>query len=202
MTHYYTDNRDLPSCKSEFTYYFDNEVFHFTTDNGVFSKGGVDYGSYLLIKNIYKLSLGKRILDLGCGYGPIGIILGRFHPDAAIDMVDVNSRAVDLSVLNCQLNKVFNQVSLCEDILSLENTFDSIVFNPPIRAGKTVIYDLYHRAYEKLSPLGSLYIVVQKKQGALSHIKELESVFAKVSVLDKDGGYFIIQAIKTGLLHI
>ena len=81
MNHYYTDNRDLDSKRKQFEYYFDNEVFRFTTDNGVFSKDNVDYGSYILIKTIYKNDLGRSLLDLGSGYGPIGIILKRFNPE-------------------------------------------------------------------------------------------------------------------------
>ena len=101
MSHYYTDNNNLPSNRKIFDYYFDNEVFSFTTDNGVFSKDNVDYGSYVLLKTIYRLDLGKSLLDLGSGYGPIGIILKRFNPNVDIEMVDVNSRATELAKINC-----------------------------------------------------------------------------------------------------
>ncbi|MBR5754326.1 MAG: methyltransferase, partial [Erysipelotrichaceae bacterium] len=94
MNHYYTDNKDLHSERKEFTYYFDNEVFRFTTDNGVFSKEGVDYGSYILIRTVYKRDLGSSLLDLGSGYGPIGIVLKRFQPQLQVEMAEVNSRAV------------------------------------------------------------------------------------------------------------
>ncbi|MBR3252317.1 MAG: methyltransferase, partial [Erysipelotrichaceae bacterium] len=117
MTHYYTDNKDLSSDQKEFAYYFDNEVFRFTTDNGVFSKKSVDYGSYILVKSIYKKDLGSTLLDLGSGYGPIGIILKRFNPDLEVEMVDVNSRAVKLCELNNSNNATDIKVHLCDDIL-------------------------------------------------------------------------------------
>lgn len=193
MTHYYTDNSNLASNKREFDYYFDNEVFRFTTDNGVFSKGNVDYGSYILIKTIYKRSLGTSLLDLGSGYGPIGIIIKRFNPNVDIEMVDVNSRATELAELNCKNNKTDIKVHLCEDILELNHNFDTITLNPPIRAGKKVIYDLYDKSKEKLNDDGHLYIVIRKAQGANSSIKKLETLFNQVVVINKDGGYYIID---------
>ena len=193
MTHYYTDNSNLVSNKKEFDYYFDNEVFRFTTDNGVFSKGNVDYGSYILIKTIYKRNLGKSFLDLGSGYGPIGIIIKHFNPDVDVEMVDVNSRATELAVLNCNNNKTDIKVHLCENILELDHNFDTISLNPPIRAGKKVIYDLYDKSKEKLTDKGHLYIVIRKAQGAGSSISKLETLFNNVVVINKDGGYYVID---------
>ena len=194
MNHYYTDNKDLNSERKEFEYYFDNEVFRFTTDNGVFSKDNVDYGSYILIKTIYKNELGKSLLDLGSGYGPIGIILKRFNPDLDVEMVDVNSRAVELASLNCKNNETDIKVHLCEDILELENQFDTIVLNPPIRAGKAVIYSLYEKAKQKLNENGHLYIVIRKAQGAMSSKKKLETLFDKVELINRDSGYLVFDS--------
>ena len=194
MNHYYTDNKDLASNRREFTYYFDNEVFRFTTDNGVFSKNQIDYGSYLLIKSIYKLNLGSDILDLGSGYGPIGIILKHFHNNANVEMVDVNSRALELAGINCRNNKVDIKIHLCEDILTLDHKFDSIILNPPVRAGKQIIYSLYEKSRLMLKDDGHLYIVIQKKQGANSSIDKLETLFTKVDVINKDGGYLVIDS--------
>ena len=194
MAHYYTDNKNLSSNRKQFDYYFGNEYFCFTTDNGVFSKRSVDYGSYVLIKNVYKLDLGNYALDLGCGYGPVGIIVKRFNPELNVEMVDVNSRAIELARLNCSNNKVNIEAYLCDDILTLNNNYDSIILNPPIRAGKKVIYSLYEKAKDKLNKNGSLYIVIQKKQGAASSIDKLETLFKEVVVLDKDSGYLVIKA--------
>jgi len=196
MSHYYTDNKDLASKKKDFTYYFDNEVFRFTTDIGTFSKDNVDFGSYLLIKNVYKRDLGKEVLDLGCGWGPVGIILKRFNPSLNLSLVDVNSRAILLAKENASNNKTDLNTYLCDDILSLNKDFDAVILNPPIRAGKKVIYELYSKSQRVLKENGSLYIVIQRKQGADSSITELKTHFKNVSVLDKDSGYYVIQAIK------
>ena len=193
MPHYYTDNNNLPSNKREFDYYFDNESFRFTTDNGVFSKKSIDYGSYILIKTIYKLDLGSSLLDLGSGYGPIGIILKRFNPNVEIEMVDVNSRATKLAEINCISNKTDIKVHLCENILELDNNFDTITLNPPIRAGKKVIYDLYEKSKDKLNDNGHLYIVIRKAQGANSSISKLETLFNNVRLINKDSGYVVID---------
>lgn len=196
MSHYYTDNSQLASNPRSFDYYFDNEKFIFTTDNGVFCKENVDYGSYLLIKNTFRQALGNRLLDLGCGWGPVGIIIKRFNPDIEVTAVDVNSRAVQLTNLNAVQNKTLIKACLCTDILTLNLLFDSIFLNPPIRAGKVVIYDLYDKAYHTLRENGSLYIVIQKKQGASSSVNKLSELFKTVTVLDREGGYWVIQAIK------
>lgn len=196
MSHYYTDNSEMISNPRSFDYYFDNEKFIFTTDNGVFCKENVDYDSYLLIKNTFRQALGNRLLDLGCGWGPVGIIIKRFNPDIEVTAVDVNSRAVELTNLNAVQNKTLIKACLCTDILTLNLLFDSIILNPPIRAGKVVIYDLYDKAYHTLRENGSLYIVIQKKQGASSSVNKLSELFKTVTVLDREGGYWVIQAIK------
>lgn len=194
MNHYYTDNKDLNSERKEFEYYFDNEVFRFTTDNGVFSKKSVDYGSYILVKSIYRKDLGSTLLDLGSGYGPIGIILKRFHPELEVEMVDVNSRAVQLCELNTSNNSTDIKVHLCDDIEKLDHKFDTIVLNPPIRAGKAVIYSLYEKSKKMLNEHGHLYIVIRKAQGAASSMKKLETLFTTVRTIERDSGYLVIES--------
>jgi len=196
MTHYFTDNDSLESNPKEFAYQFDNEKFLFTTDNGVFSKGEVDYGSYLLIKTVYKSDLGNTLLDLGSGFGPIGIIVQRFNSNLSVDAVDVNSRAVELTKQNALKNNQTIQTFKTEDILTLNKSYDTILLNPPIRAGKTIIYSLYEKSYEVLNPKGKLIIVIRKKQGADSSLKKLKDIFNQVDVIAKSKGYEIIQAIK------
>ena len=194
MAHYFTNEENLVSEIKKHNVCIDSINYYFYTDNGVFSKKNIDYGSYLLIKNVYLKNLGSSLLDLGSGYGPIGIIIKHFNPELDVEMVDVNSRATELAVLNCQKNKVNIKVHLCEDILTLNRNFDTVTLNPPIRAGKKVIYDLYAKSRTILNDGGSLYIVIQKKQGAKSSIKELETLFKNVVVIDSDGGYLVIEA--------
>ena len=196
MTHYYTDNAQLESDPKEIRYTFDNEEFVFTTDNGVFSKDEIDYGSYLLLKCVNQRPLGNDILDLGCGYGPIGIILGRFHPTARIDCVDINSRATNLAKQNGLRNKVNINVYQTEDICTLNRQFDTVILNPPIRAGKQMIFSLYEKAYTVLKEGGNLYIVIQKKHGAKSSFDKLENLFTEVNMLDRVNGHWLIKAMK------
>jgi len=196
MPHYFTDNSSLRSNPKEFVYAFDNEKFVFTTDIGVFSKGEVDFGSELLIKNVYQKNLGKSLLDLGCGYGPIGIIVGRFNSSLMIDSVDVNSRALELTDLNAKINKINLSTYKTEDILTLNKSYDTILLNPPIRAGKKIIYELYEKSHQILNDEGSLYIVIRKKQGADSSLKKLQDIFKEVCIIAKSKGYEIIQAVK------
>ena len=196
MAHYFTDNSSLRSNPKEFNYTFDNENFTFTTDVGVFSKGEVDFGSELLIKNVYKKAIGGVCLDLGSGFGPIGIIVKRFNPSINMDAVDVNSRAVELTKLNASINKTEISIYLCEDILTLNKKYDTVLLNPPIRAGKSVIYSLYDKSHEVLNDNGSLYIVIRKKQGADTSFKKLKDIFKDVEVVAKSKGYEIIHATK------
>lgn len=196
MSHYYTDNKNLKSNPKTFEYVFDNEVFEFTTDHGVFSMDHVDYGTYVLIKAIYRKALGNKILDLGCGFGPIAIIIGRFHKDAMIDMVDVNTRALELCQANALQNCISATAYLTDNILSLNKQYNTVILNPPIRAGKSLIFDLYAKAYEVLEEDGHLYIVILKRQGAQSSLNKLLELFRSVQVIAKDGGYWVIEAQK------
>ena len=196
MTHYYTDNSDLPSKRKEFACSFGNEEFCFTTDLGVFSKDRVDFGSSLLIRSVIGCGVRGKVLDLGCGYGPVGIVLKRFYPEAELTLVDVNPRALELSQFNAARNHTDLKTVLTSDILELEDSFDAVVLNPPIRAGKDTVFSLYEKAYEKLVTGGCLYIVIQKKQGAGSSKKKLETLFEDVTVLDHDRGYFVYRARK------
>ncbi len=196
MTHYFTDNSDLKSEPIRFDYCFDNEEFIFHSDSGVFSKEKVDYGSVVLIRNVLKHSLGTDVLDLGCGYGPVGIILKRLHPEVKMTMVDVNPRAVALSKRNAEDNHIEADIRVCDDILTLDDPFDTVVLNPPIRAGKEVIFSLYEKSFHMLKSGGNLFIVVRKSHGAASHEKYLKTLFQEVSVLDRDKGYYVYQASK------
>ena len=196
MTHYFTDNSEIKSEPFCFDYCFDNEKFTFHSDSGVFSKEKVDYGSLILVKNVIRRYLGERVLDLGCGYGPIGIILKRFHPEVKMTMVDVNPRAVALSQKNAGENHTEADILVCGDILTLGDPFDTVVLNPPIRAGKEMIFSLYEKSFHMLKRGGSLYIVIRKSHGAASSEKYLKTLFQEVSVLDRDKGYYVYQASK------
>lgn len=192
MGHYFT-NEQLPSDVKETTCVVLGNHFKFLTDNGVFSKDGLDFGSRLLLEVIPRGEVGGKILDMGCGYGVLGIILARMT-SKKVDMVDVNHRALHLSKRNAKLNGVSDLVSIFESdcYSNVSGKYSTIVTNPPIRAGKKIVYDIVMNARNYLEDGGNLYLVIRKEQGAKSLIVDLEKVYT-VKVLEKKKGFFIIQ---------
>ena len=193
---YFENNKNLSSNIQQINFYFRENTFIFLTDNGVFSKGGVDFGSSVLLKTIkFEKEESKKVLDVGCGYGPIGICIGKTYPNFQIDMVDVNERAIGLAVKNAENNKVNNVNIFLSNVYENINTkYDLILSNPPIRAGKNVVHNIICGAYEYLNEGGEMRCVIQQKQGAPSAIKALNEVFKEVEVITKDKGYWIISA--------
>lgn len=171
--------------------------FAFTTDAGVFSKKGIDFGSRLLIETM-TIQPHDRVLDVGCGYGPIGLAAAIEAAKGMVTMVDINERALELAKQNAERNHIHNVDIMQSDLLSevKDRTFDVVLSNPPIRAGKETVHRIFEQAYEVLRPGGSLWIVIQKKQGAPSAYAKLESIFAEVKEVGRDKGYWIIKALK------
>jgi 16S rRNA (guanine1207-N2)-methyltransferase len=196
--HYYSKNPQTKSNPQEWTYTLRGETFRFQTDSGVFSKSEVDFGSRLLIEAFEEPGIQGPVLDVGCGYGPIGMAIAKAFPQRQVHMVDVNNRAIELAQKNTVLNGVEN-VSIYEsDGLSAvaQQDFAAILTNPPIRAGKETVFRFYEEAYDKLSPSGSLWVVIQKKQGAPSTQDKLQELFGDVRIAEKKKGYFIFEARK------
>ncbi len=171
--------------------------FTFFTDAGVFSKKGVDYGSKHLIETM-ELPITARVLDVGCGYGPIGLTAAALCREGHVTMVDINERAVELSQENAKRNGIANVTILQSDLLERVKgqTFNAVLTNPPIRAGKETVHRIFIDAYDCLVPGGALWVVIQKKQGAPSAMTKLESIYAEVAELSKDKGYRILKAVK------
>ena len=192
MNHYFT-NENLKSEIKKVLIKINNKTFTFNTDLGVFSKKGLDFGSRTLINALLKENLSGRLLDVGCGYGTIGIILSTFF-SLNTDMIDINKRAVHLAELNIKENKVQNCKAFVSDIYSdVNEKYDYIVTNPPIRAGKDVVYKILFEASKHLNKNGALYFVINKNQGALSTKRDLDKV-AKVEVLEKNKGFYCFKA--------
>ena len=193
MNHYFTNQEMESNLKSAFVKIRDKD-FKFYTDNGVFSKKGLDFGSRTLINELLDLDLSGRVLDVGCGYGVIGIILSSFF-HLNVDMVDVNKRAIHLTKMNIKENNVSDISAFYSDVYeNINDKYDVIVTNPPIRAGKEVVYKILFGAKEHLTCGGALYFVINKDQGAKSAIKDLEKI-ADVEVIKKNKGFFVIKCI-------
>lgn len=200
MEQYFTKNPTTQKEIYKFDWNLGKDRFYFYTSNSVFSKKGVDFGSMVLIETVVKENENFRgtILDLGCGYGPIGVMLAKLIENANVTMSDVNERALELAKMNAEENKVKTRVKTLSSSAfeNIKENFDMIVTNPPIRAGKDVVFSFYEGAYEHLNKGGHLYVVIQKKQGAPSTKEKLESLFGNCETAEKKSGYFIFRAEK------
>ena len=193
--YYYTNNPTSEHEERSFRAVFAGRVLAFDTDAGVFSKQHVDPGSELLCKALPD-TLGTRVLDMGCGWGAMTIMtLARF-PKAEITMADVNERALALAVSNVEKNHMQATAILSDGFEKVEGEFDAVITNPPIRAGKAVIYKMFEDAKAHLVSGGALYLVIRKQQGAPSALKFLKELYGKAEVIERDGGYWIIECIK------
>lgn len=198
MEHYYSEKPESKSEPQSFQVELFGQPFSFMTDVGVFSKRFLDFGTKLLIESFQLPNVQGPLLDVGCGYGPIGVTLAKRAPDRRVVMVDINERAVSLAKQNCQLNDVHNAIVLKSDLFDNvpNENYAAILSNPPIRAGKKVVYQLFEKAHEFLTENGEFWIVIQKKQGAPSAEKKLHAIFGNVDVINKKKGYFIFRSIK------
>ena len=195
MKHYYTNNEDLISAPEQFVFRYRDKDLMFISDNGVFSKKMIDYGSRVLLDAIVIDENKRNLLDVGCGYGTFGVALKSAYPFLQIDMVDVNERALSLAKENLRANELEANVFLSNIYDNVEDSYDLIVTNPPIRAGKEIVTKILVEAKEHLNPNGEIWVVIQKKQGAPSAKKNLEMVFKNVAVVKKDKGYYILKAV-------
>ena len=193
--HYYTNTPTSEHEERSFRAVFAGKVLAFDTDAGVFSKQHVDPGSELLCKSLPD-DLHGDVLDLGCGWGAMTVMtLARF-PKAEVTMADVNERALALAVSNVAKNRMQARAVLSDGFEKIEGEFDAVITNPPIRAGKAVIYKMFEDAKAHLVPGGRLFLVIRKQQGAPSALKFLKELYGRAEVIERDGGYWIIECVK------
>lgn len=197
MPQYFDNIPELPSERRKLSLTIFDTTFTFMSDNGVFSKNQVDVGSRALLKVVLSTPLQGKILDLGCGYGVIGLTLAYFHPQATFVLADINDRALALANENKKQLHLENVTILQSNIYeNINDLFRTIVINPPIRAGKKVIYAMFEGAFTHLEDGGSLFIVIRKSHGAPSASAFIKSVFGNCSLLKKEKGYYIYEAKK------
>lgn len=191
MGHYFT-NEKLPSKVRTIQVDILGRKFKFLTDNGVFSKDGLDFGSRLLLESIPLEEVGAKVLDMGCGYGVIGIIVNKVSA-VSVDMVDVNLRALHLCERNIKENDCINIKAFESNCYSrVTEKYNTIITNPPIRAGKDIVYDMVTNAKKHLLEDGKLFLVIRKEQGAKSLIFDLEKIY-NVEILEKKKGFFVLK---------
>lgn len=193
MEHYFTENKDTKSEIREIKFSYEDKDFIFFSDNGVFSKNRIDNGSISLIDSYLKENRdSKEILDLGCGYGTIGIIISKLT-GSFVDSVDVNKRSLHLAERNVKKNKVGVSVFYSDAYTSINKKYDVIITNPPVRAGKEKVLEFLLGAKDHLNENGTLWFVIRKDQGAKSISKNIENVYT-VENVDKNKGFYVFKA--------
>jgi len=193
MTHYFSeDNNTLKSNPQVIAFSVNNTPLKFKTDNGVFSKNNLDRGTKVLLQYLDIDESVKTVLDLGCGYGTIGVYINKKY-DIEVDMVDINQRAIDLSIHNIELNNAKAIAFKSDGFKDIKNKYDLIITNPPIRVGKKMIYEFFSEAVSHLNKNGSLILVINKKHGALSAMRFLNTIYTNIEVLGKNKGFYVIK---------
>lgn len=177
--------------------YFNNEKLTFNSCTDIFSKDCIDYGTSVLLKTVLSsVNLSGSVLDVGCGYGAIGIILKKYFPNLMVTMIDVNKTAVELAKQNSKLNNVETMVFESNLYDNVDKKYNHIVTNPPIKAGKETLFKVVSGAKEVLEQNGTITLVIKKKHGMESLKKHMQSVFGNVTILKRDAGYYILQSQK------
>lgn len=191
---YFAENPDAKHDIHELNVELLGQRLTFLTDAGVFSKKMIDYGSRVLLSAL-DFEAGSRVLDVGCGYGTLGLTLAKAYGVAAT-MVDINQRALDLAQQNAERNQVSAHIFQSNVYENVSGIFDHVISNPPIRAGKQVVHEVISGSYEHLTEGGDLTLVIQKKQGAPSAKSKMEDVFGNCEIVKKDKGYYILRSEK------
>ncbi|WP_068268127.1 class I SAM-dependent methyltransferase [Caviibacter abscessus] len=199
MEHYFSENPNIKSKRKNILFTFNDKNCEFITDNGVFSKDHVDEGTQILIKNTLKnIDIDNlNVLDLGCGYGVVGIILKTIKKNINISFSDINNRSLELTVENLNLNNITDYKIYKSDLFeNIKENFDIIISNPPIRTGKENIFKLYEQSFEHLNDNGIFLCVIMTKHGAKSTQKKLEQIYSHVICLSIENGFRVYMAKK------
>ncbi len=195
MNHYFTNNDNLESSIRYIVYKYDEVTISFMSDLGVFAKDKIDYGSRLLVETYIKEGRSNvTLLDVGCGYGFIGLTLAKIK-DTHATMIDINRRALDLTKMNMEANKLSGEVYESNIYENVKSLYDVIITNPPIHSGKETVYKILYGAKGYLRNDGELWFVMRKEHGLKSMMEKLKSTYS-ISIREKSKGFYIICAKK------
>lgn len=195
MGHYFINDEKLKSEKRNLYFEFNGISLKFASDNGVFSKNEIDEGSEILLTSFCDASKKGKTLDVGAGVGVIGITISKFF-GSEVDMLEINKRAVDLCRENIKTNSVTGCNVYESDIYEKANgKYDFVVSNPPIRAGKKVVFEILEKAKEHLNESGELWVVIRKNQGADSAKKKMIEVYGNCEIVKRDSGFYILKSV-------
>ncbi len=197
MSHYFTNDKNLVSNTKELVYKYSSFSFVFLSDNGVFSKKYIDYGSKLLLETYLSVEdKPLKVLDVGCGYGFIGAVISVVN-NSYVDMIDINKRAVHLAKRNTKKLKGFTGNIFESDAYeNVKDKYDVVITNPPIRVGKAKVLEILLESFSHMNDDGTLYFVIRKDQGALSIAKIIKENKCEIDVINKEKGYFIYKVKK------
>ena len=194
VNHYFTNIENVKSNIRVITINIYEKAYYFYSDKGVFSKNELDFGTRLLLETLPVSQMKGSILDVGCGYGPIGLIL-KDKTNCDVDMIDINLRALHLTKLNAKKNKVEVNIYESNAYKSVNKKYDYIITNPPIRAGKKKVYEILIGAHNFLSDNGQLWFIMRKDQGLKSALKDIADYY-NLSIINKKNGFYVVCAIK------
>ena len=194
--HYFTERPASEIKERSFRQVIKNTGLYLTSVSGVFAFGNkVDRASRLLI-GVFSPS-GKTVLDLGCGYGAIGLFIKALYPGQAVYLSDINERAVEYATMNALKNRLEVRTVKSDLFSSLDAmTFDDIVTNPPIASGKKLLTNLIRQAYDRLNPDGALWLVAYHNKGGSTLRTIMENCFSNVSDVAKSGGIRVYRSVK------
>lgn len=193
MGHYFINDRNLKSEIKKNIETIKEVEFAFFTDNGVFSKRGLDYGTRVLLEN-FDFKNKKTFLDVGCGCGPIGIFIAKYSYNNIVDMIDVNEKAIELTKMGIEYNNLSNvNVFISDKYENIQNKYDAILINPPIHAGKKVVYEIIENAKYYLNDNGEVWIVMRKDQGVKSMMNDMKHIY-DFKIIKRDNGFYILKS--------